>query len=130
MLSNLLMRSIFSLISVVSPLTLMQKKLLANPLPNANMLIRLPWSSAGSTDEINDARPPYNDAVYMFPHRLAHFIETSTVDSNSDLEKVMKFFSSALSVSEAEYSCARMVSGEGTLAYLGAVGFDMKSFQI
>lgn len=79
----------------------MVKKLLARPLPNANILILLPFKSEGSTLERRLAKPPYNDAVYMLPHRRAHFIEGSTVDSKPAFEKVMKAFSRALSVSDS-----------------------------
>ena len=82
-------------------MTLMVKKLLAKPLPNANILILLPWRSVGSMVESKLANPPYNDAVYMLPHLRAHFIEGSTVEANPALVKFMNVFSRALSVKDS-----------------------------
>jgi hypothetical protein len=58
MLARRARRSIFLRISVVSPLTRSVKNELAQPEPYANMLIRLPRSSAGSTEATSDASPP------------------------------------------------------------------------
>ena len=78
MLSSRFTRSIFSRISVVSPLTRSVKKLLAHPLPNAYNDTRLPLRAAGSTLARSEASPPYSDAVYMFPQRAAQRIEGAT----------------------------------------------------
>lgn len=78
MLSRRLMRSNFSRISDVSPLTRRVKKLLAQPLPKANIEIRLPLSCCGSMVDKRDERPPYSEAVYMLPQRAAQRIEGAT----------------------------------------------------
>lgn len=101
MLANLFTKSSFSLISVVSPFTLITKKELARPLPYANMLILLPLSSSGEMEDKRDAKPPYRDAVYMLPQRFAQRRDGFTFDWYADLAKVMNDFSRTLSVREA-----------------------------
>ena len=95
------MRSIFSRIADVSPLTRTVKKLAAQPEPNAYKLTRLPFSSAGATVESREARQPYNEAVYMLPNRREHAMPGSVFFANEAYDAATNVFSTFLSRSEA-----------------------------
>ena len=130
MFARRLIRSIFSLISDVSPFTRSVKKLEAHPLPKENKLTRLSSNDAGSTVDKRDARHPYREAVYIFPSRFEHAIPGSVFWVKDDLEAPTKVFSVFLSVRETACEAERMVSGLLMLANREAFGLALKSLNI
>lgn len=75
-------------------------KLEARPDPYEKTPIRLPSRALGSTKDSKLATPPQTLAQYMLPHIVATWVAGWTRSWNFFLVKVMKVFSTTLSVSD------------------------------
>lgn len=121
-LANLFPRSNFSCISLVDPLTLILKKLAANPLPYEYIAILFPAKTSLSVESSKDANEPKRDAVYMLPSFFEVKVQGNVLALKRADEATMKAFSTSLLRRVVERSRVRRAGGID--AKRGSVGLE------